>query len=160
MNPRPTSYSRTVRTSLVLPPDTNHYDNIFGGKILAYIDEVAAIAAMKHSQRTVVTASFDSVDFLFPVKKGEAVTVEAFVTWTGRSSMELFARVTSEDLLTGEKQLTATSFITMVAVDEQGKSVPVPSVLPETDFEKELHQTAPDRQKFRNQRKQNFMMSW
>ena len=50
MNPRPTSYSRTIRTSLVLPPDTNHYDNIFGGKILAYIDEVAAIAAMKHSQ--------------------------------------------------------------------------------------------------------------
>ena len=86
--------------------------------------------------------------------------MEAFVTWTGRSSMELFARVTSEDLLTGEKQLTATSFITMVAVDEQGKSVPVPSVMPETDFEKELHQTAPDRQKFRNQRKQNFMMSW
>jgi len=158
MNPRPTSYSRTVKTSLVLPPDTNHYDNIFGGKILAYIDEVAAIAAMRHSQRTVVTASFDSVDFLCPVKRGQAVTVEAFVTWTGRSSMELFARASSEDLLTGEKQLTATSFITMVAVDEDGRPVPVPPVTPETDFEKELHQTAPGRQKFRNQRKQNFLM--
>lgn len=158
MNPRPTSYSRTIRTSLVLPPDTNHYDNIFGGKILAYIDEVAGIAAMRHSHKTVVTASFDSVDFLFPVKKGQAVTVEAFVTWTGRSSMELFARVSSEDLLTGEKQLTATSFITMVAVDEEGRPVPVPPVIPETDFERELHQTAATRQKFRNQRKKNFLI--
>lgn len=158
MNPRSTSYSKTVRTSLVLPPDTNHYDNIFGGKILAYIDEVAGIAAMRHSQKMVVTASFDSVDFLNPVRKGAAVTVEAFVTWTGRSSMELFARVSSEDLLTGEKQLTATSFITMVAIDEEGRPVPVPPVLPETDFENELHRTAPERQKYRKQRKQNFLI--
>ncbi|RKD25115.1 acyl-CoA thioesterase [Ammoniphilus oxalaticus] len=158
MNARPTSYSRTIRTSLVLPPDTNHYDCIFGGKILAYIDEVAGIAAMKHSQNAVVTASFDSVDFLCPVKKGQAITVEAFVTWTGRSAIELFSRVISEELLTGEKKLTATSFITMVAIDEHGHPIHVPPVIPETKFEKELHQTAPERQRSRNRRKKNFSM--
>lgn len=159
MNPIPVSQSRTIRTSLVLPPDTNHYDNIFGGKILAYIDEVAGIAAMKHCKKAVVTASFDSVDFLHPVKRGYAISVEAFVTWTGRTSMEIYAQVSSENLLTGKKLLTATSFITMVAVDEQGKSVPVPPVLPENDFEKELHQTAPQRQQIRKQRKQLFKLN-
>lgn len=157
MNPVPVSQSRTIRTSLVLPPDTNHYDHIFGGKILAYIDEVAGIAAMKHCKKAVVTASFDSVDFLHPVKRGYAISVEAFVTWTGRTSMEIFAQVTSENLQTGEKQLTATSFITMVAVDEQGRSVAVPPVLPESDMERELYQTAPDRQQIRKQRKKIFV---
>lgn len=71
--------------------------------------------------------------------------------------MEIFAQVSSENLYTGEKQLTATSFITMVAVNEQGKTVPVPPVLPETDLEKELHQTAPQRQEIRKQRKKIFL---
>ncbi|WP_134701555.1 acyl-CoA thioesterase [Ammoniphilus sp. YIM 78166] len=155
MEAKPCSDSRVIHTSLVLPPDTNHYDNIFGGKVLAYLDEVAGISAMKHCQTAVVTASFDSVDFLNPVKRGDAIRVEAFVTWTGRSSMEIFAQVSSENLQAGTKQLTATSFITMVAVDENGKSIPVPGVIPETDFEKELNRTAPQRQQLRQIRKKN-----
>ncbi|RXT02322.1 acyl-CoA thioesterase [Ammoniphilus sp. CFH 90114] len=153
MDPRPIKSSSTVLTSLVLPPDTNHYDNIFGGKVLSYIDEVAAIAAMRHCQSAVVTASIDSVDFLNPVKKGYAIRLEAFVTWTGRSSMEVFVQVSSEDLLTGTKQLTATSFVCMVAINEEGRTVPVPPVYPESEFEKELHHTAPRRQQDRQMRK-------
>ncbi|MEW9668791.1 acyl-CoA thioesterase [Ammoniphilus sp. 3BR4] len=155
MDAKPISASRTVLNSLVLPPDTNQYENIFGGRVLAYIDEVAAIAAMRHCQKSVVTASIDSVDFLNPVKRGYAIRVEAFVTWTGRSSMEIFAQVSSENLLSGKKQLTATSFLTMVAIDEEGRTIPVPPVIPETEFEKELHRTAPQRQLQRNKRKSN-----
>lgn len=155
METKPATVSRTIHTSLVLPPDTNHYENIFGGKVLSYIDEVAGIAAMKHCQKAVVTASIDSVDFLNPVKRGYAIRVEAFVTWTGRTSMEIFAQVSSEDLQSGKKQLTATSFLTMVAVDENGQPIPVPGIVPETNFEKELYRTAPDRQRLRSARKTN-----
>ncbi|GGA34934.1 acyl-CoA thioesterase [Kroppenstedtia guangzhouensis] len=153
MNPVPTERSRTIKTSLVLPPDTNHLGTIFGGTVLAYLDEVAAIAAMRHSGEAVVTASFDSVDFLTPVKEGDIMIVEAFVTWTGRTSMEVYAKVSSEKFPKGERRLTATSFITMVAVDEHGKPKPVPPVQPQTEEEKQLFETAPERQKLRKQRK-------
>jgi acyl-CoA hydrolase len=157
MNAISVKQSRTTRTSLVLPPDTNHLDTIFGGKVLAYIDEVAAIAAMRHSQKAVVTGSIDSVDFLHPVKKGDTIVLEAFVAWTGKSSMEVFVKVSSESFLTSFKQLTATSFLTMIAVDEKGKPTQVPQVIPETPFEIELYQTAAKRQQIRKERKKNFL---
>src|SRR5690625_5810258 len=72
--------SRIIQTRLFLPPDTNHLDTIFGGKVLAYIDEVAALSAMKHAGCIVVTASIDSVNFLSAAKVGDALTIEAFVT--------------------------------------------------------------------------------
>ena len=70
--------SRVIQTRLVLPPDTNHIDTIFGGKILAYIDEVAALSAMKHANAIVVTVSIDSVSFLSAAKVGDALTLEAY----------------------------------------------------------------------------------
>ena len=73
----PMSYSKSIQTRLVLPPDTNHHQSIFGGKVLAYIDEIAAIAAMKHSQGEVVTASFDSVDFVSPAYAGDTKSTES-----------------------------------------------------------------------------------
>jgi acyl-CoA hydrolase len=160
MEARYSKQSRTIKTSLVLPPDINHIGTMFGGKVTSYIDEVAAIAATRHAQRTVVTASMDPVDFLSPIKRGDAVTVEGFVTWTGRSSMEVYVKVISENLYSGEKQLTATSFLTMVALDDNGKPAPVPRVIPETDEEKYLHRTAPERQKRRKERKQSFDTSF
>lgn len=69
LSSRPASASLTIKESIVLPPDTNHHGTIFGGKLMAYIDDVATIAATKHSRRPVVTASTDSVDFLHPVKR-------------------------------------------------------------------------------------------
>src|SRR5690625_5525745 len=73
--------TKTTQTRLVLPPDTNHLDTIFGGKILAYIDEIAALTAMKHAKSAVVTASIDSVDFLSSAKVGDSLTLEAYVTY-------------------------------------------------------------------------------
>jgi acyl-CoA hydrolase len=148
----PASASRTVKTLLVLPSDTNSYGTIFGGQVLALIDEVAAIAAMRHCKQPVVTASIDSVDFLNPARLGDILTVEAFVTWTGNTSMEVYAEVVSENR-TGEKNLTTTSFVTMVAIDKEGKPVAVPSIIPVTDKEKRLHQSAVQRRQLRVERR-------
>ncbi|OYD09916.1 acyl-CoA thioesterase [Paludifilum halophilum] len=156
MEPVPARQSRTTKTAHVLPPDTNHHGTMFGGKVSAYIDEVAAIAAARHSRRPVVTASMDSIDFLNPIRLGDAVTVEGVVSWCGRSSMEVFVKVTSENLATGERQLTTTSFLTMVALDEEGKSAPVPQVIPETEEEKFLHDAAPNRREARKNRKKRL----
>ncbi|MDN4526356.1 acyl-CoA thioesterase [Fictibacillus fluitans] len=144
--------SRTIQTRLVLPPDTNHLQTIFGGKVLAYIDEIAALAAMKHCNRVVVTASIDSVDFLSSAKVGDALSLEAFITSTGRSSMEVYVQVVSTDLLSGNKTLTTESFLTMVAVDENGVPVAVPKVIPQTDEEKSLFETASARKEHRRNR--------
>lgn len=145
--------SFVVKTSIVLPPDTNHHGTLFGGKLMEYIDDVAAISAMRHARSSVVTASTDSVDFLHPIYEGNSVCLESFVTYTGRTSMEVFVRVVAEDLLTGKRNVCAISFISMVAVDKNGKPVPVPKVIPETEVEKELHQTAKERAEWRKKRK-------
>nr|WP_249871581.1 acyl-CoA thioesterase [Oceanobacillus saliphilus] len=144
--------TKTIQTRLVMPPDTNHLNTIFGGKVLAYIDEIAALAAMKHANSAVVTASIDSVDFLSSAKVGDSLTLEAFVTYTGKSSMEVFVKVSAHDLIKNEKKLTTESFLTMVAVNEDGKPVPVPGVFPESDEEKILYSTAPARKKNRMRR--------
>src|SRR5690606_40240501 len=73
--------SITIKTSLVFPPDTNHHGTLFGGKLMGYIDDVASIAAIKFARNPVVTASTDSVDFIKPIRVGDAVTLTAIVTW-------------------------------------------------------------------------------
>ncbi|WP_339254768.1 acyl-CoA thioesterase [Sporosarcina sp. FSL W8-0480] len=155
MEQRPMSHSRTIVTKLVLPPDTNHMQTIFGGKVLAYIDEIAAIAAMKHSnKRAAVTASIDSVDFLSSAKVGDVLELEAVVSSTGRTSMEVFVSVHSRDLLTGATKLTTESFLTMVAMDENNKPTPVPGIYPETEAEKRLFETGPARRQHRKLRRE------
>lgn len=147
--------SRAVKMSHVLPPDTNHHGTIFGGKLMAHIDDVASIAATKHARNPVVTASTDSLDFLHPIKEGHAVCLEAFVTWTGHTSMEVFVKVIAENLLTGERQICAISFLTFVAMKQDGKPTPVPTVVPETDEEKWLHDRAGARAKQRKDRRKD-----
>lgn len=146
-----TNISRTIQTKLVLPPDTNHLGTIFGGKVLSYIDEIAAIAAMKHSKRVVVTASIDTVNFLSSARVGDILILEGVVISTGTTSMEVYVKVECEHIETRERRLTTTSFLTMVAIDEEGKPVPVPSVIPETIKEQELFQQASERRKQRIQ---------
>ena len=153
MESKPARLSRTVMTNLVLPPDTNNHGTIFGGNIMAYIDKVASIACMRHARKPVVTASSDSLDFLEPVKVGEAVQIEAFVTWTHNTSMEVFVQVESENLMTGEVKLTATSYLTFVALGSDGRPTHVPLVVPETEEEQRHYQTAPSRYEMRKQRK-------
>ncbi|RSD25910.1 acyl-CoA thioesterase [Mesobacillus subterraneus] len=149
MNELSSHVSRTIQTRLVLPPDTNHLGTIFGGTVLSYIDEIAAISAMKHSRRAVVTASIDSVNFLSSAEVGDILTLEAVVVSTGRTSMEVFVKVESENLQLNRKTLTTTSILTMVAKDETGKPVPVAGVKPETEEERFLLSTAEERRQRR-----------
>lgn len=148
----PMSKSRTIQSKLVLPPDTNHLNTIFGGRILAYVDEIAAIAAMKHANTTVVTASIDSVDFVSSALAGDVLELEAVVSSTGRSSMEVFVTVHSMNLLTGVTKLTTESYVTMVAIGEDHKSTQVPGVYPETEADKKLFEAGPARLAHRKKR--------
>ncbi|WP_301110102.1 acyl-CoA thioesterase [Sporosarcina sp.] len=148
------SQSRTIQSKLVLPPDTNHIQSIFGGKVLAYIDEIAAICAMKHAgTRAAVTASIDSVDFVSPALLGDVIELEAVVTSVGNTSMEVFVTVHSQNLVTGEVRLTTESFCTMVAVDDTNRPVPVAKIYPETQAEQRLFDSAPARRELRQQRR-------
>ena len=153
MKPKPTSESRAVKTAIVLPPDTNNLGTIFGGKVMAYIDDMAGLSAMRHSRMTVVTASTDSVDFLHPIRSDHAICLESFVTWTHKTSMEVFVKVVGEDLRTGKRTVCATAFLTSVALDDQGNPHPVPGVIPETELEKRLYDSAPERARIRNNRR-------
>jgi acyl-CoA hydrolase len=148
------SQSRTVMTELVFPSDANHHGTMFGGTLMLYIDKIAAIAATRHCHMPVVTASTDSLDFLSPIKIGEAVELEAFVTWTRRSSMEVFCIVRAENLFTGVRRVTVTAFSTFVAVDDDGRPTPVPGVYPENDDERKLFDSAPERYEHRMKRRE------
>ena len=153
MDAKPVNESRAVKSSLILPPDTNNMGTMFGGRTMAYIDDIAGLSAMRHSRMTVVTASTDSVDFLHPIKSDQSICLESFVTWTRKTSMEVFVKVVGEDLKSGERTVCTTAFLTFVALDEKGKPHPVPEVIPETDFEKMLHKSAPARAKRRADRR-------
>jgi len=150
---KPCGASRTIMTQLVFPQDTNHHGTMFGGKLMEYIDKTAAIAGMRHARKPVVTASSDSMDFLKPIRLGEVIQLEAFVTRTFRSSMEIYVKVDSEQPYTGERQTTVTAFLTGVALGEDGRPAPVPEVYPETEEERWLHESAEDRHAQRQERR-------
>ncbi|UFT99021.1 acyl-CoA thioesterase [Radiobacillus kanasensis] len=153
MESKPSVASLTVKTSHVLPPDTNGHGTLFGGELMAHIDDVAAISATRHARKPVVTASTDSVDFLHPVKEGDTICLEAFVTWTHNTSMEVFVKAVTENLLTGDRKVCTTAFLTMVAIGEDKRPTTVPSVYPESEEEKLLHEGAPERAALRKERR-------
>ncbi len=152
---KPCSDSLTIKTSHVLPPDTNTHGTLFGGRLMAHIDDVAAIAAVRHARQPVVTASTDSVDFLQPVKEGHSICLEAFVTWTHNTSMEVFVKAVTEDLLTGNRKVCTTAFLTFVAIDEDGRPTPVPQVYPVSEHEKKLHENGAVRAAHRKERRKH-----
>jgi len=153
MEKKPCSNSRTIKTAQILPPDANAYGTLFGGKLMAHIDDVAAISAVRHARKSVVTASTDSVDFLHPVKVGDSICVEGFVTYVHKTSMEVFVKVVKEGLITAEKTVCATAFLTFVALGENGKPDVAPQIYPETEIEKMLYEGAELRRERRNERR-------
>ena len=112
--------------------DANTAGNVHGGVIMHLCDEVAGIAAVRHSGVRVVTAAMDRMTFLHPVLVGALVTVKATVNAAWRTSMEVGVRVESENVRTGAKTHTSTAYLTMVALDEDGSPTEVPAVRPET----------------------------
>lgn len=134
--------SLTVMTNIVLPNETNSLDNMFGGELLARMDRAAAIAASRHSESTVVTASVNHVSFKYPIPEGGVVVVEAKVSRAFSTSMEIFCDVWLDNPITKEKIHTNDGIYTFVAVDKENKPVAVPEAIPETELEKERFEAA------------------
>lgn len=134
MEPRPVSESRAVLARWMGIADANSAGNVHGGVIMKAVDEAAGLAAVKHTRMRVVTAGMDRMNFLYPIHVGQLVTFAASVNAVWRTSMEVGVRVTAEDPRTGESWHTNTAYLTMVALDEDGRPAPVPplvSVTPE-----------------------------
>lgn len=121
--------SQVSITELMLPSHSNFGGKIHGGHILNLMDQIAFACASKHSQTYCVTASVNRVDFLNPIEVGELVTLKASINYTGRTSMVVGVRVESENITTGERKHCNSSYFTMVAKDENGKSTPVPGLI-------------------------------
>lgn len=136
------SESYTVNTEVVLPNDTNHVGNLFGGKLLQWMDITAAICAQRHCKRVVVTAGINNVSFNNPIKQNSVVTIEARVSRAFTSSMEVFLDVFVEDPVTGEKTKCNEAIFTFVAIDQNGAPLPVPQVIPETELDKKRYEGA------------------
>ena len=128
--------SRATLTEIVLPNDTNNLNNLMGGRLLHWMDITAAITANRHAQRTCVTASVNNVSFEHPIPRGSIVTLEANISRSFSSSMEIFIDVWIEDTLSGTKTKCNEAIYTFVAVNDMGKPAKVPQVIPETELEK------------------------
>lgn len=121
--------SQITITELMLPSHSNFSGKIHGGHILNLMDQIAFACASKHSGNYCVTASVNKVDFLNPIEVGELLTMKASINFTGRTSMVVGVRVISENIRTGETKHCNSSYFTMVAKDDEGKSVPVPGII-------------------------------
>jgi acyl-CoA hydrolase len=142
LTPKPVRESRVEMTEIVLPGHTNALGTIFGGQLMAWIDIAGSIASARHARGVCVTASIDALHFVAPVKIGYHVLIRACVNYTGRTSMEVGARLESEDPRTGSCAHVATAYMTFVAIDAAGQPRAVPPIVPETSEEKRRYQDA------------------
>lgn len=141
--------SRSEMTELILPNDTNTLGNLLGGRLMHFIDLVGAMAAYRHARTHVVTASMDHIDFIAPVHVGDLLILKSSVNRAFNSSMEVGIKVWVEQTVTGTSRLVASAYLTFVAVDKTGKSVPVPQLVPETEEEKRRFHDAARRRDLR-----------
>ena len=138
----PMSYSRADLTTLVMPHMQNVLGDLFGGHLLAMVDQAAAVAAIRHAGGPAVTASIGRVDFRERIPVGALVTCRASVDFVGTTSMDVSVEVYSENISTGERRHTHTAKVVFVAIDEHGKPKPVPRLVPETPEEHERYERA------------------
>jgi acyl-CoA hydrolase len=141
--------SYITMNELVLPNDTNTLNNLMGGRLLHWMDIAAAISAQKHCNRIVVTASVDNVSFHHPIKLGDVITIHAKVSRAFNTSVEVRLDVWAENIPSGAKVKSNDAYYTFVALDENGKTIPVPELVPETEEEKILFDGALRRRQLR-----------
>ncbi len=141
--------SLVVMTELVLPNDTNNFGNLMGGRLMYWMDIAAALSAMKHSGFPVVTASVDNISFEKSIKIGNVVHIEAKVTRVFSSSMEVHMKVWGEDAIKQYRYKSNEAYYTFVALDPNGKPMPVNKMNPETEEEQKLYESALRRRQIR-----------
>lgn len=138
--------SKSETTIIMLPSDANPKGNVFGGVILKHLDLVAGLVAKRHAgHANIVTASIDRMTFLKPVYIGNALILTAMLNYVKRSSMEVEVRIEAEDLDIGERVLTGTAFVTVVALDERRKPIEVIPLILNTDEDKKRFQEGESR---------------
>ena len=149
---KPVSASRSEMAEVVLPAQTNPLGKLLGGHVMHLVDIAAAMAAHRHSNSYVVTASVDYIDFRSSVNLGEIVMLKSQVNRVFTTSMEVGVEVYSENVLTGERKHTASAYVTFVAIDEKTRQPKtVPPLLVETMEERQRHEAAAERRKTRLQ---------
>ena len=151
--PKTVRESRVTLSQLMHPEHANPRGDVHGGWIMKLADEAGALAAMRHAQRRVVTVAIDQMMFHEPIRIGDLVTLQAEVTYVGRTSMETRVSVIAEDPIGGERVHTNTAYLVYVALDEHGQPVPVPSLVPETESEKIQMEAGKERQAYRLNRR-------
>lgn len=130
--------TRVVQTHRIFPSDLNNHETLFGGKLMSFIDNTASISVSRFSRsNAIVTASMDELHFIHPIKNGHSVCVETYITGAGKTSIEVFAKVLGEDLVTGERYIGATSFLTFVVLDrKKNPNFALPNIVAESTEEK------------------------
>lgn len=146
---------RFVRESIseysefALPNDANTLGNVLGGKVMHLVDLAAALAAVRHSRCSMVTASVDHMSFLHPIHIGQLIVLRSSVNRVFRTSMEVGVRVEVENLKSGEIKHTSSAYLTFVALDKSGQRLPIPPVIPETEEQKRRYHEAEERRAYR-----------
>jgi acyl-CoA hydrolase len=146
---RTVAESRSEMTELILPNDTNTLGNLLGGRLMHFIDLVGAMAAYRHARTHVVTASMDHIDFIAPVHVGDLLILKSSLNRAFNTSMEVGVKVWVENTIAGMHRHVASAYLTFVAVDSQGRRVPVPQLAPETSDEKRRFEDAARRRELR-----------
>ncbi len=146
---KPVSASRSEMTEVVLPNDANPLGYVLGGRVMHLVDIAGAIAAHRHSNSHVVTASVDYVDFRNPIKVGELIVLKSSVNRVFHTSMEVGVKVFSENVLTGERKHTSSAYLTFVAIDTQRNPHEIPPLILETDEDRRRYHEAEGRRKIR-----------
>lgn len=157
LKPRPVKESQSEMNELVLPNDANPLGSLLGGRLMHWIDLAGALAGHRHSRQYLVTASVDHLDFLTPAHVGDLVVLRSSVNRVFKTSMEVGVKVWVENFREESHRHVSSAYLTFVAIDEHGKRVSVPPVIPETEDEKRRFEDAGRRREARSanaQRKQ------
>ena len=156
MTPKPAADSYTEMVQVVLPNDANPLGFILGGTVMHLIDIAGAIACHRHTRSLLVTAAVDGLVFLHPIKVGDLIILQARVTATFSTSLEVEVEVFAEGTLSGERRLTSRAYLTFVAIDRAGGRVPVTPLLLETDADRQRAREAEGRRQARLEAKRRF----
>jgi acyl-CoA hydrolase len=136
-------------SELALPNDANGLGNVLGGKVMHLVDLAAAMAAMRHARKPVVTAAVDSLHFLHPVRIGHLIVLRSSVNRVFRTSMEVGVQVETEDLMSGTTLHTCSAYLTFVALDGNGQATEIGPVIPESEVEIRRYKEAGERREYR-----------
>lgn len=147
------SDTRAIQTHMITYPYLNFHKTLFGGQLMAWLDETAGLAAVRISRKPIVTASVDQLNFLAPLKENHSVCIDAYVSGVGVRSLEVFAKVIGEDLFSGERYLAGTCFMTFVAP----KGTVLPNIQPQTKEEQFICQGYEVRKQSRQKKQQESM---